>query len=39
MINGRLFDGDTLAEVYPRVREAPRFYWQGQEPNTAAGIR
>jgi Tol biopolymer transport system component len=39
MINGRLFDADTLAETYPRVRPAPRFYWQGQEPNTAAGVR
>jgi Tol biopolymer transport system component len=39
MINGRLHDGSTLAETYPRQRPAPRFYWQGQEPNTAAGIR
>jgi hypothetical protein len=39
MINGRLHDANTLAEIYPRVRQAPRFYWQGQEPNPAAGIR
>jgi Tol biopolymer transport system component len=39
MINGRLYNADTLAETYLRVRPAPRFYWQGQEPNTAAGIR
>ncbi|HSJ25711.1 MAG TPA: amidohydrolase family protein [Longimicrobiales bacterium] len=39
MMNGRLYNADTLAEMWPRVREAPRFYWQGQEPNTAAGIR
>jgi Tol biopolymer transport system component len=39
MINGRLLNADSLAEIYPRQRPAPTFYWQGQEPNTAAGIR
>jgi Tol biopolymer transport system component/imidazolonepropionase-like amidohydrolase len=39
MINGRLHDGDTLAEVYPRQGSAPRFYWQDDGPRTAAGIR
>ncbi len=27
MKNGRLYDGDTLDEVYPRQRKAPEFYW------------
>ena len=39
MKNGRLYDADTLAEIYPRRRPAPRFYWQNDEPRTAAGIR
>jgi imidazolonepropionase-like amidohydrolase/Tol biopolymer transport system component len=38
MKNGRLYDGGTLDEVYPRQRKAS-FYWQIPEPNTAAGIR
>ncbi|HSJ09585.1 MAG TPA: amidohydrolase family protein [Longimicrobiales bacterium] len=32
MVNGRLFDAHTLAEQYPRQREAPRFYWQEGRP-------
>ncbi|HUF49772.1 MAG TPA: amidohydrolase family protein [Longimicrobiales bacterium] len=39
MKNGRLYDGDTLAETYPRQRPAPKFYWQEDAPKTAAGIR
>jgi Tol biopolymer transport system component len=38
MINGRLHDADTLAELYPRQRPAPQFYWQQEAPNTAAGV-
>jgi hypothetical protein len=38
MKNGRLYDGDTLAEIYPTEGDAPTFYWQRDEPNTAAGI-
>ena len=26
--NGRVYDANTLAEVYPRASAAPRFYWQ-----------
>ncbi len=37
MKNGRLYDGDTLDEVYPRERAAG-FYWQTGRPNPAAGI-
>ena len=40
MKNGRLYDGDTLAELYPRRRKLPRFHWQKQEPEEIkAGIR
>ncbi|MCI0432570.1 MAG: amidohydrolase family protein, partial [Gemmatimonadetes bacterium] len=38
MRNGRLYDGDTLDEVWPRQRKAS-FYWQREGPNPAAGIR
>jgi imidazolonepropionase-like amidohydrolase len=38
MKNGRLYDGNTLDEVYPRQKKA-QFYWQKDGPNTAAGIR
>ena len=36
MKNGRLYDGNTLDEVYPRKRPA-RFYWQQGDPNVEAG--
>jgi imidazolonepropionase-like amidohydrolase len=39
MKNGRLYDGDTLNEVWPRQRELERPYWRDDEPNTRAGIR
>jgi Tol biopolymer transport system component/cytosine/adenosine deaminase-related metal-dependent hydrolase len=39
MKNGRLYDGDTLDEVYPRERPAGPFYWQRDvHPMTRAGI-
>jgi cytosine/adenosine deaminase-related metal-dependent hydrolase len=38
MKNGRLYEGDTLNEVWPRQRPA-EFYWQKEGPNTRAGIR
>ena len=31
MKNGRLYDGNTLDEVWPRQRTAGPFYWQGEE--------
>jgi hypothetical protein len=39
MRNGRLYDGDTLDEVWPRQRPAGPFYWQAEPavPETAAG--
>jgi hypothetical protein len=41
MVNGRLYDGDTLDEVWPRQRTAGPFFWQNEVavPNPAAGIK
>ncbi|MGH7464123.1 MAG: amidohydrolase family protein, partial [Longimicrobiales bacterium] len=39
MKNGRLYNADTLAELYPRERPAPEFYWQETGPMTQAGIK
>jgi len=41
MKNGRLYDGDTLDEVWPRRRQAGPFHWQKDPatPQAAAGIR
>ncbi|HEX9581463.1 MAG TPA: amidohydrolase family protein [Gemmatimonadales bacterium] len=40
MKNGRLYDGDTLDEIYPRQRKAGPFHWQKDvDPRTAAGMR
>jgi Tol biopolymer transport system component/imidazolonepropionase-like amidohydrolase len=40
MKNGRLHDGDTLDEVWPRARRAGRFVPEGEwEPRPAAGVR
>jgi len=33
MKNGRLYEGDTLDEVYPRSRELPTMWWQRTGPN------
>ncbi len=38
MKNGRLYEGDTLNEVWPRQRELPPLMWWEPEPSTAAGI-
>jgi Tol biopolymer transport system component len=39
MMNGRLYDGDTLDEVWPRQRAAPDEPWRHVAPNVDAGIR
>jgi Tol biopolymer transport system component len=40
MKNGRLYDGDTLDEVYPRQRPLPNPLWRNLGPSgVAAGIR
>jgi Tol biopolymer transport system component/imidazolonepropionase-like amidohydrolase len=32
MKNGRLYNGNTLDEIYPRVRKAGPFYWNDDDP-------
>jgi Tol biopolymer transport system component len=38
MVNGRLFDGNTLDEVHPRQRKLPVQPWNYAVPKAAAGI-
>ncbi|MEK7403293.1 MAG: amidohydrolase family protein [Gemmatimonadota bacterium] len=38
MMNGRLFDGNTLAEIWPRERPAPDELWRRTAPAARAGI-
>ena len=38
MMNGRLFDGNTLAEIWPRQRPAPNAPWRNSSPTVRAGI-
>ncbi len=40
MLNGRLYDGDTLDELWPRQRPVGPFYWhEGMHPTTATEKR
>ena len=39
MKNGRLYDGNTLDEVYPTVRKAPSFGNEQAKPEGVPGIR
>lgn len=39
MKNGRLYDGNTLDEVYPRVRKAPSFANEQEQPVNLPGIK
>jgi Tol biopolymer transport system component len=39
MKNGRLYEGDTLNEVWPRQRAAPDEPWRHTAPNVQAGIQ
>ena len=39
MKNGRLYEGDTLAEVYPREREIEPLWWWDREPESVPGVR
>ena len=34
MMNGRLYEGNSLNEVYPRKQNYERFYWKHVSPNT-----
>jgi len=39
MKNGRLYDGNTLDEVYPRQKKADKFWWQQEKPTGLPGIK
>ena len=39
MKNGRLYDGNTLDEIWPRQKPAGDQPWRHTAPNTQAGIR
>jgi Tol biopolymer transport system component len=39
MMNGRLYDGDTLDEIWPEARPAPDEPWRHVDPDVPAGIR
>ena len=39
MVNGRLYDGDTLDEVYPRARPLAKQPWAYTVPTAGAGLR
>ncbi len=36
MKNGRLYEANTLDEIYPRKKEAPTFYWNQDAPDRKA---
>jgi hypothetical protein len=38
MKNGRMYDGSTLDEVYPRSKPLPKFAWQEGGPQVSAGV-
>jgi Tol biopolymer transport system component/imidazolonepropionase-like amidohydrolase len=38
MKNGRLYEAETLNELWPRQRTLPSFYWQQQEPENTTGL-
>ncbi|MEZ4421837.1 MAG: amidohydrolase family protein [Gemmatimonadota bacterium] len=38
MKNGRLYDGDTLDEIYPRQRQRPPSWWSSREPTGVPGV-
>ena len=39
MKNGRIYEGETLNEIWPRQKSLAAQYWQEGAPRTAAGIR
>ncbi len=38
MLNGRLYDGDTLDELYPRERPLAPLWWWDDEPHGVPGV-
>ena len=39
MKNGRIYEGDTLNEIFPRVRPMAKQWWADIKPVTAAGLK
>ncbi len=39
MMNGRLYDGDTLDQVWPQAVPAPDERWRNTAPDVQAGVR
>lgn len=39
MKNGRLYDGNTLDEVYPRKKKAGKFWWHQDKPSGLPGVK
>jgi imidazolonepropionase-like amidohydrolase len=39
MKNGRLYDGDSLDEIWPRQRALPDQPWRHTVPNAQSGVR
>jgi hypothetical protein len=39
MVNGRLFDANTLDELHPRQKSMPKQPWSYTVPAAGAGIR
>jgi hypothetical protein len=37
MKNGRLYDGNTLAEIWPRQKDVAKLWWQENEPVSTQG--
>jgi imidazolonepropionase-like amidohydrolase len=38
MVNGRLYEGDTLREVWPRQRDIAPLWWWDREPSGLPGV-
>jgi imidazolonepropionase-like amidohydrolase len=34
MKNGRIYEGETLNEIWPRQRQLPKMWWWGTEPQS-----
>lgn len=39
MMNGRLYEGNTLDEVHPEVKKMPEFWWQDYAPKDVPGVK
>ena len=39
MLNGRLHEGGTLAEIHPTPRELPAMWWHSLDPVGVPGVR